>query len=383
VVDRGPEDRARERNLANEAYSNRGPSHLNSGEYPNGLFWIDHAQALVRLQDAPKVSTTDFPVGEALGPGAARLTRHKETMMTKQVIAVLGGTGLQGGGVVDALIGGGKFAVRVASRNPASNASQALAARRVEVVKADLLDPSSLRSVLTGAHGAFVVTNFWDPAQRSRETEIDTAAVQAARAVGVKHLIWSTLPDSEKLTGGRLKVAHFTGKARVDAVVKSAGFARHTFVMAAMYFQNFLTMMAPQRLPNGGRGWALPIDPAARVIHAVDATEVGRAVAAAFAAGDRLPDGSYLGVCGGLYSFNDFVSTLNAQGHKVRVLQVSPAEYDGFFPGAYEIREMFQYFAEHTYFGPEHERYIAAANALVPGGLTSFADWARAHMTAV
>jgi uncharacterized protein YbjT (DUF2867 family) len=303
--------------------------------------------------------------------------------MTKQVIAVLGGTGLQGGGVVDALIGGGKFAVRVASRNPASDASQALALRGVEVVKADLLDPSSLRSALEGAHGAFVVTNFWEPAQMPRETEIGTAAVHAARAAGVKHLIWSTLPDSEKLTGGRLKVVHFTGKARVDAVVKSAGFARHTFVMAAMYFQNFLTMMAPQRLPNGGRGWALPIDPAARVIHAVDATEVGRAVAAAFAAGDRLPDGSYLAVCGGLYSFNDFVSTLNAQGHKVQVLQVSPAEYDGFFPGAYEIREMFQYFAEHTYFGPEHERYIAAANALVPGGLTSFADWARAHMTAV
>jgi hypothetical protein len=47
------------------------------------------------------------------------------------------------------------------------------------------------------------------------------------------------------------------------------------------------------------------------------------------------------------------------------------------------MREMFQYFAEHTYFGPEHERYIAAANALVPSGFTNFADWARAHMKAV
>src|SRR5262249_48075222 len=177
--------------------------------------------------------------GGAKGGGAAP-TRHEETTMTKQVIAVLGGTGLQGGGVVDALIGAGKFAVRVASRNPASAASQALTARGVEVVKADLLDPGSLRSALKGAHGAFVVTNFWDPAQMPRETEIGTAAVQAARAAGVDHLIWSTLPDVEKLTDGRLKVAHFTGKARVDAVVKATGFARHTFVMAAMYFQNFL-----------------------------------------------------------------------------------------------------------------------------------------------
>jgi uncharacterized protein YbjT (DUF2867 family) len=292
-------------------------------------------------------------------------------MMTKQVVAVLGGTGLQGGGVVDALMDTGKFAVRVASRNPASDAARALAARGVEVVKADLLDPSTLRSALEGAHGAFVVTNFWDPAQMPRETEIGTAAVQAARAVGVKHLIWSTLPDSEKLTGGRVKVAHFTGKARVDAVVKAAGFAGHTFVMAPMYFQNFLTMMAPQPLPNGGRGWAVPIDPAARVMHAGGVTEVGRAVAAALAAGDQIPDGSYLGVCGGVCSFNDFVGTLNAQGHKLQVLQVPPAAYDGFYPGAHEMREMFQYFAEHTYFGPEHERYIAAANSLVPGGFTT------------
>jgi uncharacterized protein YbjT (DUF2867 family) len=302
--------------------------------------------------------------------------------MAKQVVAVLGGTGQQGGGVVDALLGAGKFAVRVTSRNPASDAARALAARGVEMVRADLLDPGSLRSALAGAHGAFVVTNFWDPAQMPRETEIGTAAVRAARAAGVEHLIWSTLPDSEKLTGGHLKVAHFTGKARVDAVVKAAGFARHTFVMAPMYYQNLLTMMAPQPLPNGGRGWAVPINPGARVIHAGDATEVGRVVAAAFAAGDNLPDGSYLGPCGGIYSFSDFVDALSKQGHKLQVVQVPEAVYDGFYPGASEIREMFQYFAEQTYFGPERERYIAAANALVPGGFTNFADWARVNMKA-
>jgi uncharacterized protein YbjT (DUF2867 family) len=272
--------------------------------------------------------------------------------------------------------------VRVASRNPASDAGQALTARGVEMVKADLLEPTTLSAALRGAHGAFLVTNFWDPAQAPRETEIGRAAVQAARAAGVKHLIWSTLPDAENLTGGRLKVAHFTGKARVDPVVAAAGFERHTFVMAPMYYQNFVTMMPAQPLPNGGRGWAVPIDPAARVIHAGDVFEVGRAVAAAFAAGDRLPDGSYLAVCGGRYSFNDFVGTLNAQGHKLQVLEVPPAVYDGFYPGAAEIREMFQFFVEHTYFGPEHERTIAAANALVPGGFTSFADWAREHMKA-
>ncbi len=152
--------------------------------------------------------------------------------MAKQVVAVIGGTGLQGGGVVDALLGAGKFAVRVASRNPASDAARALAARGVEVVKADLLDPGSLRSALEGAHGAFVVTNFWDPAQMPRETEIGTAAVKAARAAGVKHLIWSTLPDSDRRArqgralhgksprrrgsqGGRIRAPHVRDGANV------------------------------------------------------------------------------------------------------------------------------------------------------------------------
>jgi hypothetical protein len=91
-------------------------------------------------------------------------------------------------------------------------------------------------------------------------------------------------------------------KAHVDAVVRSAGFERHTFVEAPFYFQNLRGLLAPQPLPGGGRGWAVPIDPAARVIHAGDITDLGRTVAAAFGAGEQLANGSYLAVCGGLYS---------------------------------------------------------------------------------
>jgi uncharacterized protein YbjT (DUF2867 family) len=303
--------------------------------------------------------------------------------MAKNIISVIGGTGLQGGGVVNALLAQGEFKVRVASRNAASEAARALSARDVDVVQADLLDPGSLAAAFQGAYGAFVVTNFWDPGQGAREAEIGAAAVGAARKAGVEHLIWSTLPDVEKLSGGRLKVMHFTGKAQVDAVVRSANFARHTFVQPPFYYQNFLATMAPQPLPNGGRGWAVPMDPTKRVIHAGDIKEVGKAVAAAFSARGRLPNGSVLAVCGGVYSWNDFVSTLRALGHNVEVVQVPAEAYDGFFPGAREIRETFQYFEEHTYFGPQHEAHIAAANALVPGGFTTFADWARTHMKTI
>ncbi len=300
--------------------------------------------------------------------------------MTRQIITVVGGTGAQGGGVVDALLASGQFAVRVVSRNPASKSAEALEKRGIEVVKGDLLEPSSLRSAFEGAYGAFLVTNFWDPAQMEKETDIAIGAVKEARAAGVQHFIWSTLPDAETLTGGRLKLRHFTGKARADAAVKAAGIPRHTFVQAPFYFQNFLGPLAPQPLPNGGRGWVVPMDPAARVIHAGDVNDVGRAVAAAFAAGDTLPNGSYLAVCGGLYSWNDFVSTLNAQGHDVQVQQVPADAYDTFFPGAPEMRETFQYFEQCFYFGPERESRIAAANSVYPAGFISFSDWAKLNL---
>jgi len=300
--------------------------------------------------------------------------------MAKDIITVIGGTGLQGGGVVEALLARGEFRVRATSRNPASEAARALAARGVEVVQADLLDPTGLVAAFEGAYGAFVVTDFWDPSQGAREAELGAAAVRAAREAGVKHLIWSTLPDVEKLSGGRLKVLQFTGKAQVDAVVRSAGFARYTFVEAPFYFQNFLTALAPQPLPNGGRGWALPLDPNKRVIDAGDVNDVGKTVAAAFSARGGLPNGSVLAVAGGVYSWNDFVDTLRALGHGLEVVQVPAEAYDGFFPGADALREMFQYFEKHTYFGPQRDTHIAAAKALVPGGFTTFADWARTRM---
>jgi len=301
--------------------------------------------------------------------------------MSKEIITVIGGTGAQGGGVVDALLESGQFAVRVVTRNPASDASKALEKRGVEVVKGDLLDPSSLRASFTGAYGAFLVTNFWDPAQMANERGIAVAAVNEARGAGIQHFIWSTLPNAEALTGGRLKLRHFTGKAKADAAVAAAGFPRYTFVQAPFYFQNFLTTLAPQPLQNGGRGWLVPMDPSARVMHGGDVKDVGRAVAAAFAAGDTLPNGSYLSVCGGLYSWNDIVRTLNAQGHDVQVSQIPAELYDTFFPGAPEVRETFQYFEQCTYFGPEREQRTAAARAAYPAGFTTFSDWAKLNLT--
>ena len=115
---------------------------------------------------------------------------------------------------------------------------------------------------------SFLVTNFWE--QGTDELKQATAAVRAAKDAGVKHFIWSTLPDVEAISGGKFHVPHFTGKAKIDRIVKEAGFANHTFVIAPFYYQNLAGALAPQKQADGSVGWALPLDPDVRCIHMGD-----------------------------------------------------------------------------------------------------------------
>src|SRR4029077_9847086 len=180
-----------------------------------------------------------------------------------QLIAVIGATGQQGGAVVRALQAQGQFKVRALTRHPGKHRGLA-----DEVVEADLDRAETLKAAFAGAHGVFLVTNFGE--QGTDELKQATAAVRAAKEAGVKHFIWSTLPDVEVISGGKFHVPHFTGKAKVGRIVKEAGFANHTFVIAPYYYQNLIGVLAPQKQSDGSASWALPLDPTVRSIHMGD-----------------------------------------------------------------------------------------------------------------
>ncbi len=288
----------------------------------------------------------------------------------EKLIAVVGATGHQGGSVVRALKASGEFKVRALTRNPEKYRELA-----DEVVKADLRQPETLKAAFEGAHGVFLVTNFWEAG--TEELGQATAAVDAATNAGVQHLIWSTLPDVEVISGGKFHVPHFTGKANVDRVVTEAGFANHTFVIPPFYYQNLVGASAPQRQPDGSLGWALPLDPDATCVHMGDITEIGNIVAGAFAHPDQAGHGEYLPLVGDFMSFKAIVDTLNAQGHRLTFKQVPKDVFAGLFPGASEIAEMFGYFQNHTYLGSASHDEIALANKIAGRQPTKFSAWAR------
>ncbi|TCN22090.1 NmrA/HSCARG family protein [Sinorhizobium americanum] len=289
----------------------------------------------------------------------------------KKLIAVFGATGNQGAGVVRALKANGQFKVRALSREPGKY--QGLAD---EVVAADLERPETLAAALEGAHGVFLVTNFWQ--EGADEIKQATAAIQAAKAAGVNHLIWSTLPNVEAISDGKFDVPQFTGKAKVESIVKDAGFPRHTFVVPPAYYQNFAGPYGPQMQQDGSLGWVLPIDPAVRCFHMGDINELGDIVAGAFANPEETGNGAYLPLVGAFLTFNDLLGTLNQLGHKLSFTRVPREVYAGFFPGADALGETLSYYETYTYLGPgSHDAEIALANKVAGKTPTTFASWAR------
>ena len=287
----------------------------------------------------------------------------------KKLIAVIGATGQQGGGVLRALQARGEFKVRALTRNPDKHRELA-----GEVVAADLNKPETLNAAFAGAHGVFLVTNFQGAG--TNEHKQATAAIRAAKDAGVKHFVWSTLPDVEAISGGKFDVPHFTGKAKIDQVVKEAGFENYTFVIAPFYYQNLAGAIAAHKQADGSMGWALPLDPTLRVIHMGDINELGDIVAGAFAHLDEAGNGQYLPLVGDFMSFNEIVETLNRQGHNFSYKQVPTEAFAGAFPGANEIAEMFNYWEAHTYLGADLSDQIALANKVAGREPTRFAKWA-------
>src|SRR5437868_12010487 len=78
----------------------------------------------------------------------------------KKIIAVVGATGAQGGGLVRAILNDktGGFAARAITRDPNSDKAKALADAGAEVVAANVDSVKSLRKAFEGAHGAFCLT---------------------------------------------------------------------------------------------------------------------------------------------------------------------------------------------------------------------------------
>jgi uncharacterized protein YbjT (DUF2867 family) len=302
----------------------------------------------------------------------------------KKIIAVVGATGAQGGGLVRAILNdkGSPFAARAITRNVDSDKAKELAKLGAEVVSANVDDPESLKSAFNGAYGAYCVTFFWEHFSPEKEKAQARAMAQAARHAGLKHVIWSTFEDTRKwvpINDSRMptlmekyKVPHFDGKAEANQAFAELGVPT-TFLLTSFYWDNLIYFgMGPKKGPDGKLAITLPMGD--KKLPGIAAADIGKCVYGIFQKGMELV-GKTVGVAGEHLTGAQMAEALGkALGKQVSYNSVSPEVYRGFgFPGADDLGNMFQFKRdfEKDYCGA---RSVSGSRDLNPS-LQSFDGW--------
>jgi len=310
-------------------------------------------------------------------------------MTRRRTIAIVGGTGAQGGGLAHAILGdrSGAFAARVLTRRPESARARDLARQGAEVVAADLDHPPSLERAFAGAYGAFCVTNFWEHFSPEREIAQARAMAAAARRAGLVHVIWSTLEDTRRFVPlddgrmptlrGRYKVPHFDSKGESDRFFGEAGVPT-TYLLTSFYWDNLVHFRLGQHRDEHGRlRIVLPMGD--RRLPGIAVEDIGRCAFGIFQRGEDLI-GQRVGVAGEHLTGAAMAEQLScALGEPVDYVAVSPERYRGLdLPGAEELANMFQFKRdfEGVFCGA---RDVARSRQLNPA-LQTFAEWLRGHV---
>lgn len=275
-------------------------------------------------------------------------------MADRKIIAVVGATGAQGGGLVRAIVGdpAGGFSARALTRNPGSDKAKALAAQGAEVVAADLDDVGSLTRAFTGCHGVFCLTNFWEHFSPEKEVAQAQGMAQAAKAAGLQHVVWSTLEDTRRwvpLTDqrmptlmGRYKVPHFDAKGEADALFAQAGLPT-TFLLTSFYWDNLIHFgMGPKKGPDGQLVFSLPMGD--KKLPGIAAEDIGACCAGIFKRGSEFI-GKRVGIAGEHLTGHEMAAAMTkAFGSRVQYQAIPFETYRKLgFPGADDLGNMFQF----------------------------------------
>jgi uncharacterized protein YbjT (DUF2867 family) len=306
----------------------------------------------------------------------------------KKVIAVVGGTGAQGGGLVRAILNDpeGGFRARVLTRKADSDKAKDLKDRGAEVIEADIDDKESIINAFKGAYGAYCVTNFWEHFSPERELKQAKNMAEAGKEAGLEHVIWSTLEDTRKwvpLDDDRMptlmekyKVPHFDAKGEADDYFSDSK-VPYTLLFTSFYWDNFIHFgMGPQPDENGNLAITLPMDN--KPLPGIAAEDIGKCAYGIFKAGDSYKN-KIVAIAGEHLTGKEMAETFSdVYGKPIKYNAVAPEVYRNFdFPGADDLGNMFQFKVEfEEYFCTIRD--VNATRKLNPQLLT-FRQWLKKY----
>ncbi|WP_459456862.1 NmrA/HSCARG family protein [Rhizobium sp. No.120] len=284
------------------------------------------------------------------------------TLDDKPLIAIAGATSKQGRSVATTLLQSQRFRVRALTRakdSPTARALQALGAE-VVTVPLELGRTKELVCAFEGASGAFLMTPPIAPPDRS-EAPLGRQLADAAVEAGVGHVVFSTLENVEKITGGTKYAPHFTDKAKVADYIRGLPVS-HSFVMLAFFYTNLLEYYVPRY--DGDTlllAIYLPEDFAAPFVDPLTAT--GPVVLEIFSHPERY-NGKTLPIVGDVISPREMVDTFRrVTGLKAEYRNAFSRDgllryFPDFAANELLVREtlgMVEYAVEYSYFSGEHD----------------------------
>ncbi|RKL41547.1 hypothetical protein BFJ72_g5439 [Fusarium proliferatum] len=254
-----------------------------------------------------------------------------------KLLTVFGATGNQGGSVIRAILAdpflSKEFTLRGITRDASKPAAKDLASKGVEIKTANLSSADLVASAIAGSHTVFLVTSpdFFNPSA-SPELAHGKIVADAAVAANVKHLIYSSLLNVTKETGGRLShVVHFDQKAQVEEYIRSKSIFS-TFVLPGYFMSNYSVSQMLRKGSDGAYSLAYPVSDKAR-FPLIDAdADIGKYVAAVL----RDPAthyGKQILAASDYYTPKRILSEFEeVTGHRANFIQVDAETYKSFLP---------------------------------------------------
>jgi uncharacterized protein YbjT (DUF2867 family) len=301
-----------------------------------------------------------------------------------KLLLVFGATGQQGGSVIASVLNdptlSKQYAIRAVTRDATKPASQSLGQKGIEVVQGDVDDALSLAPIMHGVHTVFAnLVTVYDDNTKAREITQGKAVADAAVAAGVQYIIFSTLPNVAKISGGKyVHCDHFDAKAEVEEYIRALPI-QSSFFAPGSFMQNFGGMMAPQPSRDGDGTFAINniVTPQTQMPLIETVEDTGKYIGAVLAEPEKF-EGKVLSAATKLYSFEKVAQTISElTGKTVRYNQIPVEMFKKFLPpaAADNLVEMLLYFQDFGYYGPETEMLVEWTAQNARGKLTTFEEY--------
>jgi len=247
-----------------------------------------------------------------------------------ETILVGGATGRQGNAVVDELLKRG-YKVRGLTRNLESKRAQRVAAKGIELVRGDYGDPDSLMAAMQGVEQVFFYSGF-----SSNEVEEGKNVIAAARASGIKHLIYSSGAASAPVIG-----MEGASMMQVELAIVDSGIP-YTVFRPVSFMENYDPLKA-DTVKYGVRDSRGPD----HMLYFIAIRDIGLFVAEAFQNPDEWV-GKALNIAGDLMTVREYVATVSrVMGRDIAYHHLPLEEYLEIYPEP--MHPLFRWYHEAGY----------------------------------